>query len=199
MTALVVGECRSCGARRFPKPLWCDVCGSDVVDEVRVSSGTVSEATIRRHVAGRSIVPLRLGTIRLTGGGVVIGRLGQRDSTRHRSREAPSNSVYQDRPKRADGNLPCDGVPRKRPRSPRETGPGASCGLNGGSATSPERVPRAPRGIDKKVSTNDLTGAREVACRSSTTRLPESRAKRSERSSDVIIKHPTGVEIDVNI
>jgi uncharacterized OB-fold protein len=76
MTALVVGECRSCGARRFPKPLWCDVCGSDAVDEVKLSSGTVSEATIVRHIAGRRTAPLRLGTIRLTGGGVVIARLG---------------------------------------------------------------------------------------------------------------------------
>lgn len=75
MTALVVGECRSCGARRFPQPLWCDACGSDVIDEVAVSSGTVCEATTVHHVAGHRVASVRLGTVKLTRGAVVIARL----------------------------------------------------------------------------------------------------------------------------
>jgi uncharacterized OB-fold protein len=75
MSGLVVGECSSCGARRFPRPLWCDVCWSDSIKEVTVSSGKVSETTVVRHAVGRRLGSVRLGTVRLTGGGVVIARL----------------------------------------------------------------------------------------------------------------------------
>lgn len=75
MNALVLGECEACGARRFPTPLWCHVCGSDRIGQVTETSGTVAETTVVRHAAGRRLAPVRIGTVRLTGGGVVIARL----------------------------------------------------------------------------------------------------------------------------
>ena len=75
MSALVLGECEACGARMFPVPLWCHVCGSDRIGEVTETSGTVTETTIVRHAAGRPLAPIRIATVHLTGGGVVIARL----------------------------------------------------------------------------------------------------------------------------
>ena len=75
MTGIVIGKCSSCGAQRFPVQLWCDVCGSYRIDEVVSPSGLVTEVTIVRHIPGRFLPPLRLGTVRLDGGAVVVARL----------------------------------------------------------------------------------------------------------------------------
>jgi uncharacterized OB-fold protein len=75
VTSIVIGECPSCGAQRFPVPLWCDVCGSYRIDEVVSPSGLVTEVTIVRHIPGHSLPPVHLGTVRLDGGAVVVARL----------------------------------------------------------------------------------------------------------------------------
>jgi uncharacterized OB-fold protein len=75
VTSIVVGKCPSCGAERFPLPLWCDVCGSYRIEELSSPSGLVTEVTIVRHVPGHSLPPVRLGTVRLDGGAVVVARL----------------------------------------------------------------------------------------------------------------------------
>jgi hypothetical protein len=43
--------------------------------EVSESSGTVAETTAVRHAPGRRLSGIRIGTVRLAGGGVVIARL----------------------------------------------------------------------------------------------------------------------------
>ena len=75
MTSIVVGKCPSCGAERFPLPLWCDVCGSYRIDERPSRAGRVTETTIVRHIPGHSLPPVRLGAVRLDGGAVVVARL----------------------------------------------------------------------------------------------------------------------------
>jgi uncharacterized OB-fold protein len=75
MRGVTVGECQACGARRFPVPIWCHVCGSDNIKAKAVWSGTVAETTVVRHAPGRRLAPLQLGTVRLSAGGVVIARL----------------------------------------------------------------------------------------------------------------------------
>lgn len=76
MTApLVVGVCSVCDARRFPKPEWCPTCGSDRIEDVRSSEGTVEETTVLRHSLGGGTGPVRIGTVRLAGGAIVIARL----------------------------------------------------------------------------------------------------------------------------
>ena len=75
MTSIVVGKCPSCGAERFPIPLWCDICGSYRIDEVSPPFGLVTETTIVRHIPGHVLPPVRLGTVRLAGGAVVVARL----------------------------------------------------------------------------------------------------------------------------
>jgi uncharacterized OB-fold protein len=86
VSALLVGQCDVCGARRFPIPLWCDVCGSDRIEKVGETSGTVAETTVVRHAPGRRLEPVAVGTVRLSGGGVVIARLagGVREGDRVR-------------------------------------------------------------------------------------------------------------------
>jgi hypothetical protein len=54
---------------------WCPVCGSARVRAARVHVGTVEETTIVRKGAGPPGVTIRVGSVRLDGGGVVIARL----------------------------------------------------------------------------------------------------------------------------
>jgi uncharacterized OB-fold protein len=86
VSALLVGRCEVCGARRFPIPLWCDVCGSDRIERIAETSGTVAETTVVRHAPGRRLGPVAVGTVRLSGGAVVIARLadGVREGDRVR-------------------------------------------------------------------------------------------------------------------
>lgn len=77
MTSLHVAACDECGARRFPVPLWCDVCGSDRISKVVEAIGRVTETTIVRHAPGRRLEPIRIGTVNLGGGAIVIARLDE--------------------------------------------------------------------------------------------------------------------------
>jgi uncharacterized OB-fold protein len=77
VTLLRVGACDECGARRFPVPLWCEVCGAGRISEVEEASGRVAEMTVLRHVPGRRLEPVRIGTVNLEGGAIVIARLGE--------------------------------------------------------------------------------------------------------------------------
>lgn len=65
--------CLDCGWRGMPHRDWCPACRGDRVRRVRVHVGTVDETTIVRKGAGP--VPVRLGTVRLDGGGAVLARL----------------------------------------------------------------------------------------------------------------------------
>lgn len=70
-----VTACGVCGWRGLPERLWCPKCRSDRVRTVLVYDGHVTEtSTVRRAVGHRSMA-VRIGTVRLVGGGVGIGRL----------------------------------------------------------------------------------------------------------------------------
>ena len=69
----LVSACSDCAWRGMPHRDWCPVCRSDRVRRVRVHVGTVAETTIVRKGAGP--FPVRLGTVRLDAGGVVLARL----------------------------------------------------------------------------------------------------------------------------
>ncbi len=76
MSGVPVSLCNACGWRGFPARLWCSACGSADLRTVLVHGGRVEDSTILRRAAGREIgAPVRLGTVRLAGGGSVIARL----------------------------------------------------------------------------------------------------------------------------
>lgn len=69
-------RCERCGWRGFPARLWCPACGSDRVRPALVHGGRVEETTTLRHAAGRRLEgPVRLGLVRLAGGGAAVCRL----------------------------------------------------------------------------------------------------------------------------
>ena len=66
------------GAKRFPPRLWCPACGSSDLVEVIVDAGEVTESTVLRRVVGGALEePVRIGAVRLDGGGIAIARLEQ--------------------------------------------------------------------------------------------------------------------------
>jgi uncharacterized OB-fold protein len=76
VSGVPVTLCNACGWRGFPARLWCPACGSDDLRTALVHGGRVEDATILRRAAGRVVAaPVRLGTVRVAGGGLVIARL----------------------------------------------------------------------------------------------------------------------------
>jgi uncharacterized OB-fold protein len=75
-SGLEAARCPVCGWRGFPARLWCPVCGSDGVRPALVHGGVVEEVTTLRRALGRELTgEVRLGLVRLAGGGVAICRL----------------------------------------------------------------------------------------------------------------------------
>jgi uncharacterized OB-fold protein len=73
---LEAARCPACGWRGFPARLWCPVCGSDRVQAALVHGGRVEEVTTLRQAVGRSLAgEVRLGLVRLAGGGTAVCRL----------------------------------------------------------------------------------------------------------------------------
>jgi uncharacterized OB-fold protein len=76
MSGVPVTLCNPCGWRGFPERIWCPRCGSSDLRTALVHGGRVEDATILRRAAGRAMAaPVRLGTVRLAGGGLVVARL----------------------------------------------------------------------------------------------------------------------------
>ena len=74
VTGLAV--CATCGRAAFPAPSWCPACGGDEWREEELGAGTVSETTFVRRAPGRRIAaPVRVGSVRLDVGPVVVARL----------------------------------------------------------------------------------------------------------------------------
>lgn len=71
MIELEVQRCERCGASAFPDRLWCPGCGAGTLQHVPAGPGRVEEETTLR----RSAEPVRLGTVRLDSGPLVIARL----------------------------------------------------------------------------------------------------------------------------
>ena len=73
---LEASRCPACGWRGFPARLWCPVCGSDRVRSALVHGGVVEEVTTLRRAPGRRLPgEVRLGLVRLAGGGAAVCRL----------------------------------------------------------------------------------------------------------------------------
>ena len=71
MTELQIQRCEACGTNAFPDRLWCPGCGAATLQHVPAGAGRVEEETALR----RSAEPIRLGTVRLEAGPVIIARL----------------------------------------------------------------------------------------------------------------------------
>jgi uncharacterized OB-fold protein len=71
MTELQIQRCERCGTSAFPDRLWCPGCGADELRHVAAGPGRVEEDTPLR----RSAEPVRLGTVRLESGPLIIARL----------------------------------------------------------------------------------------------------------------------------
>jgi uncharacterized OB-fold protein len=71
MTELQVQRCERCGTSAFPDRLWCPGCGAPTLRHVPAGPGRVEEETTLR----RSAEPIRLGTVRLDSGPLIIARL----------------------------------------------------------------------------------------------------------------------------
>jgi uncharacterized OB-fold protein len=71
VTELQIQRCDRCDANAFPDRLWCPGCGGETLHHVPAGPGRVEEETTLR----RSAEPVRLGTVRLDSGPLVIARL----------------------------------------------------------------------------------------------------------------------------
>jgi len=75
MTELEIQRCERCGTMAFPDRLWCPGCGCGRGELHHVPAGPgriEEETTLRRPPAAE---PVRLGTVRLQNGPLVIARL----------------------------------------------------------------------------------------------------------------------------
>ena len=62
----------------FPARVLCPSCGASAWEGLQVDEGVVEEATaVERAPGGPLPIPVRLGSVRLPGGVLVVGRLGR--------------------------------------------------------------------------------------------------------------------------
>ena len=86
-------RCRNCGWTGMPPRDWCPVCASDCVEDARVLFGRVEQTTIVRKGVGPPGTTVRLGSVRLEGGGVVLARLDPDLNEGQRARLADDDGV----------------------------------------------------------------------------------------------------------
>ena len=77
MTELQIQRCERCGTNTFPDRLWCPGCGAADLSHRTAGPGRVEEETTLRRRPGTAPrdEPVRLGTVRLQSGPLVIARL----------------------------------------------------------------------------------------------------------------------------
>lgn len=73
MIELEIQRCERCGTSVFPDRLWCPGCGVAELRHVASGPGRVEQETELRRTAD----PIRLGTVRLDAGPMVIARLSR--------------------------------------------------------------------------------------------------------------------------
>jgi uncharacterized OB-fold protein len=73
-SGVTVSACASCGWKGLPERLWCPRCGGDEVEDFRALEGMLEEITTARRAAGAA-GPVRVASVRIDGGGVLIVRL----------------------------------------------------------------------------------------------------------------------------
>lgn len=72
---VTISRCSDCGWQGTPKRLWCPDCGTDQVREVAAESGRVAEITTVGRSAGREPAHVRIASVEVDGGGMLIARL----------------------------------------------------------------------------------------------------------------------------
>ena len=70
-----VAVCSRCRHAAFPDPLLCSRCGSSDWRREWIAAGVVEDATLVRRAPGGIAAPVRVGTVRLSGGPRVVARL----------------------------------------------------------------------------------------------------------------------------
>ena len=92
MTELQVQRCDRCVTSVFPDRLWCPGCGAQTLQHVPAGPGRVEEETTLR----RATDPVRLGTVRLDAGPLVIARLSRqaRTGTQVHLELTPSGTIW---------------------------------------------------------------------------------------------------------
>lgn len=92
MSELQIQRCERCGTNLFPDRLWCPGCGAAELRHAPAGPGTVEQETTLR----RSTEPVRLGTVRLRSGPLVIARLSReaRTGTQVHLELTPSRSIW---------------------------------------------------------------------------------------------------------
>jgi uncharacterized OB-fold protein len=92
MTDLQIQRCERCGTNAFPDRLWCPGCGAGELRHVPAGPGHIEEETTLR----RPTNPVRLGTVRLDTGPLVIARLSReaRTGTQVHLELTPSRTIW---------------------------------------------------------------------------------------------------------
>jgi uncharacterized OB-fold protein len=92
MIELEIQRCQGCGTSVFPDRLWCPSCGADELRHVAAGPGRVEEETVLRRTAD----PIRLGTVRLDAGPILIARLSRhaRTGTEVHLELTPSRTIW---------------------------------------------------------------------------------------------------------
>jgi uncharacterized OB-fold protein len=92
MIELEIQRCERCEANAFPDRLWCPACGAGEFRHVAAGPGRVEEETTLR----RSAEPIRLGTVRLDSGPLIIARLdtGTGPGTQVRLERAAERTIW---------------------------------------------------------------------------------------------------------
>jgi uncharacterized OB-fold protein len=78
---LLIQRCDRCGIALFPDRLRCPRCGASGFTRVAAGSGVVEEQTTLPSAGAGDEREVRLGSVRLLAGPVVVARLDERDTT----------------------------------------------------------------------------------------------------------------------
>lgn len=87
MSELQIFRCTACGVHLFPERLRCPRCGAWEFEAVAAGPGRVEERTTLRRGG------VRLGSVRLASGPVVIARLGEDAEDVVRLEEHPDGAI----------------------------------------------------------------------------------------------------------
>ena len=74
-SGVTVSRCRACGWRGLPARLRCPACGGEQTQVVKARRGTLLDTTTLERAPGGLARPVRVGSVRLQGGGVLIARI----------------------------------------------------------------------------------------------------------------------------
>lgn len=86
MSELAIQRCETCGTGLFPDRLRCPSCGDVRLARIPAGPGQVEEETQLRRPPEPAHEPVRLGSVRLETGPVVIARLDEQTRTGDRVR-----------------------------------------------------------------------------------------------------------------